>query len=284
MILVTGGTGTSGAEIVRQLAAAGTPFRVMARNPEKAVARNLPGVQVVPGDLSKPETLPATLKGVDRLLLSSPASPNQVELESNMIRAARQAGVRHVVKLSAMTADPNSLSMFPRVHGQLEQQVRESGMRWTFLRPSFFMENLLGLAGMVKAGAVYQPAADGKAALVATADIAAVAVEALTEPGHEGNAYDITGPQLLSYDDIAATFSKVLRRPVTYQNIPPEVAMQTMLDQSMSIWLVEGISDLMAQLRTGEYARLSDAVEEVGKKEPVSLEKFIGEHAEVFKT
>jgi uncharacterized protein YbjT (DUF2867 family) len=283
MILVTGGTGTSGGEIVSQLAATGTPFRALVRSPEKAIALKMTGVEIVPGDLSKPETLPAALKRIDQVLLLSSPDPKQVELQGNMVEAAKKAGVRHIVKFSAMTADPNSPSMFPRWHGQTEQQIRESGMQWTFLRPTFFMQNFLGLAGMIKQGTIYQPAGDAKAGFVDAADIAAVAVEALTEPGHEGKAYDITGPELLSYHDVARVFSEVTGKPVTYQDIPPSAAKQAMVGMGMPEWLADGVNELMEQMRAGAYEKLTTVVDEVGKKEPITLASFAREHAALFR-
>ena len=284
MILITGGTGTAGGEIVSQLAATGTPFRAMVRSPEKAAALKLTGVQIVPGDLEKPQTLAAALKGIDQVLLLSSPSPRQAALEQNMVAAAKAAGVRHLVKFSAMTADPNSQARFPRSHGQVEQAIRESGMEWTFLRPTFFMENLLDLAPMVKAGTIFQPAGDSKAGFVDTADIAAVAVEALTEPGHEGQAYDITGPELLSYHDVARIFSELLHKSVTYQDIPPAAARQAMLGMGMPEYVVDGINELMDQMRAGTYAKLSDAVLVVGKKEPNRLADFLRQNAAAFET
>jgi uncharacterized protein YbjT (DUF2867 family) len=283
MILVTGGTGTAGGEIVSQLASTGTPFRAMVRNPQKALVLKMTGVQIVGGDLDNAESLRAALDGIDQVLLLAPPVPNQAELESNMVAAAKAAGVRHIVKFSAMTANPNSRSRFPKLHGQVEQLIRESGLQWTFLRPTFFMQNLLGLAGMVKGGTIYQPAGDAKAGFVDTADIAAVAVEALTEPGHEGKAYEITGPELLSYHDIARTISEVIQKPVGYQDIPPAAARDAMLGMGMSAWQVDGINELMDQMRGGEYARLTSAVSDVGKKDPNRLADFVRQHAAVFK-
>lgn len=283
MILVTGGTGTAGGEIISQLASTGTPFRAMVRNPERAAALKVTGVQIVPGDLAKPETLPAALRGIDQVFLLCAPVPNQSELEGNMVTAAKAAGVRHIVKLSVMTADPNSRSRFPRIHGQVEQLIRESGLEWTFLRPTFFMQNLLGLAGMVKAGTIFQPAGDSKAGFVDVADIAAVTVEALTEPGHEGNAYEITGPELLSYHDVARILTETLAKPVGYQDIPPTAARQAMLAMGLPEWNVDGILELMDQFRAGEYEKLSDAVYEVGKKDPNRLIDFVRQHAGVFR-
>ena len=283
MILVTGGTGTCGGEIVSQLAATGTPFRAMVRDPGKALSLKITGVEIVVGDFSKPETLGPALKRIDQVLLLTGPNPRQVELECNLVDAAKKAGVRHIVKFSAMTADPKSPSTFPNWHGQIEQKIKASGLAWTFLRPTFFMQNLLGLAGMVKGGTIYQPAADSKAGFVDTVDIAAVAVEALTEPGHEGHAYDITGPELLSYHDIARIFSEVLGKPIAYQDIPPAAAKQAMIGTGVPEWTADAINQLMDQMRAGEYAKLSTAVQDVGKKDPVSLKAFLTEHAGAFR-
>jgi uncharacterized protein YbjT (DUF2867 family) len=283
MILVTGGTGTAGGEIVSQLAATGTPLRAMVRDPTKALTLRLTGVEIVPGDLSKPETLAPALKGIDQVLLLSGPNPKQVVLEGNLVDAAKKAGIRHIVKFSAMTADRNSPSTFPCWHGQIEQHIQDSGLAWTFLRPTFFMQNLLDLADMVKQGTIYQPAGDSKAGFVDAEDIAAVAVEALTEPGHEGHAYDITGPELLTYHDIARTFSDVLGKPVAYQDVPPAVAKQGMIDMGMAEWTADAINQLMDQMRAGMYAKLTTVVADVGKKDPVSLKTFITEHAGKFR-
>lgn len=281
MILVTGGTGTSGGEIVSQLAATGTPFRALVRNPSKAAALKLTGVEIVPGDLSQPQTLPPTLRGIDQLFLLSSPDPRQVEWEGNMIEAAKNAGVRHIVKFSAMTAHPDCPSQFPCWHGQIEEKIQASGISWTFLRPTFFMQNLLSLTEMIKQGTIYQPAGDAKAGFVDAGDIAAVAVEVLTEPGHEGKVYDITGPEALSYHDVARIVSQAVGKPVAYQDVLPSAARQMMFGLGMSPWLVEGVLDLMEQMRAGKYSVLTDVVREVGKKEPNTLEKFAREHAKL---
>jgi uncharacterized protein YbjT (DUF2867 family) len=283
MILVTGGTGTAGGEIVSQLAATGTPFRAMVRDVNKAAVLKLTGVEVVPGDFDKPESLPAAMKGVEQVMLVSPPIPRQAELEGNMVAAAKRAGVRHIVKFSAMTADPNSKARFPRLHGITERAIVESGIAWTFLRPTFFMQNLLGLAGMVKGGTIYQPCGDGKAGFVDTADIAAVAVEALTEPGHEGIVYDITGPELLSYHDVARIFSNVLGKPVTYQDVPIMAARGGLLSAGIPEWNADGILELCDQMRAGEYAKLTTVVKDVGKKEPILLKAFLRENVGAFR-
>src|SRR4051794_41654442 len=142
MILVTGGTGTSGSEVVKQLSAAGAKFRAMARNPGRAESLRLPGVEVVAGDFDKPETLDAALRGVDRAFLLTPPDERTVEHQTRFIDAAKRAGVRHLVKFSALLADPASPARFIRWHGEVDRLIESSGLKWTLLRPPFFMQNL----------------------------------------------------------------------------------------------------------------------------------------------
>jgi uncharacterized protein YbjT (DUF2867 family) len=278
MILVTGGTGTSGSEIVKQLAAAGAKFRAMARNPGGADSLRLPGVEVVAGDFERPESLDAALRGVSKALLLTPPDERQVEQQARFVDAAKRAGVRHVVKFSAAGADPASPARFLRQHGEADRAIQSSGLAWTFLRPPFFMQNLLGLAGMVKGGTLYQPAGEGRAAFVDVRDIAAVAVNALTQDGHEGKAYEVTGPRPLSHHDIAAALSSVLGREVKYANVPPEAARQAMLGAGMGAWQVEGILELYALLREGKFERATDVVKRVAGREPTTIEQFIRDH------
>ena len=279
MILITGGTGQSGVEIVRQLAATGTRFRALVRNPAKAESIRLDGVEIVQGDMADKASLAPALKGIDRMLLLSSPDATFVEAQGTVISAAKQAGVRHIVKFSAITADPKSQSIFPRMHGQIEAQVRTSGLAWTFLRPTFFMQNFLGLAEMVKQGTIYQPAGDGKSAPADVRDIAAVAVKALTEAGHEGKAYDITGPELLSYHDMARILSDVSGHPVKYQDIPAAAARQGMLGMGMSEFSADAINQLMDQMRAGAYANTTPVVKDIAKKQPITFAQFARENA-----
>lgn len=279
MILVTGSTGQSGVEIVRQLAATGTRFRALVRNPAKAESIRLDGVDIVQGDMADKASLAPALKSIDRVLLLSSPDATFVEAQGTVISAAKQAGVRHIVKFSATTADPKAQSVFPQMHGQVEALVRASGMAWTFLRPTFFMQNVMGLVEMVKQGTIYQPAGDGKAALVDVRDIAAVAVKTLTEAGHEGKAYDITGPALLSYHDVARILSDVSGRPVRYQDISTAAARQAMLGMGMSEFSADAINQLMDQMRAGAYAKTTPVVRDIAKKQPITFAQFARENA-----
>jgi len=278
MILITGGTGNCGGEIVRQLAGTGTRFRMLVRDPKKAQANKPRSAELVVGDLAKPETLEAALKGIDVALLLGAPTPDQLQQELNFVEAAERVGLPRIVKFSAMTASPQSPSRFPRVHGQIEERIRKTKMAWTFLRPTFFSQNLLGLADMIKQGTIYQPAGVGKSSPVDIRDIASAAVQTLLKPGHEGNAYDLTGSESIDYHEIAALFSKALGRTISYQDIAPAAAQQAMQQSGIARFHAEGINELMGQLRNGDYDKVSADVRTVTGRYPLPLQQFIEEN------
>jgi len=280
MILVTGGTGTSGADIVRELSSRGVKFRALVRNPAKADGVRLPGVEIVQGDMTK--SLEAPLAGVDVALLHSASASNLVDLQCTFIDAARKAGVKRIVKFSVLGVDPKSTCRFQQGHAVVEDKLRSSGLGWTMLQPTFFMQNFLGQAGMIKSGTIYQPAGDGKSAYVDTRDIAAVAAVTLTQSGHEGKSYPITGPADLSFHDIAATFSKVLGRQIEYVDVPPQAAREALMKVGVPAWNVEGILELMDLLRGGKTAGVFPTVQQITGKPPRTLERFVRDHASAF--
>jgi uncharacterized protein YbjT (DUF2867 family) len=137
MILVTGSTGTNGIEIVRLLSRVGVPCRALVRNPHKAaIFSDLPGVEVVEGDLARPETLASVLAGVDKALLCSSIGPDLVKLQGNFVRAAKETGVPYAVKFSGMGADIHSEWRFLRWHGEAERELEDSGLTFTHLQPN----------------------------------------------------------------------------------------------------------------------------------------------------
>src|SRR5205823_591100 len=209
MILVTGATGKSGREIVKQLSAAGAQVRALVRDPTKAAwLTELPGVEIIQGDLSKPETLDAAFVGIERALLLPAPTPNSVAEQANFIEAAVRAGTPHVVKFSAVGADASAAEGFARWHGLGEEQLKASGLAYTILRPALFMQELLNTWGGQRT--IYLPMGDMRQAPVDTRDIAAVAVKTLTEDGHAGQTYELTGPEALTYTEIAAQISAAI--------------------------------------------------------------------------
>ncbi len=258
MILVLGATGTTGGEVARQLIAAGHRPRLLVRTPDKAAAF-ADGAELARGDLGDPESLRAAMRGVERVYLVS-SGGDLVGLEGNVIDAARASGVRHVVKLSVLGADAPEI-FFARAHAESERRLRESGLAWTMLRPGNFASNTLGWAETIRTqGAFYQPTGEGRWAAIDPADIGAVAVRALTEPGHEGEAYALTGPEALSVASYAAVLAEVLGRPVRFVDVPPEAAREGMLGAGMPPAYVDGLLDLMAAMKADRMAEVTDGV------------------------
>jgi len=233
-ILVTGATGTVGSEVVKQLLSAkGQRERhediiVKAVIRERAL-RNL-GVQVVQLDYNKPCTLSAALRDVDKLFLLTPFQSNMVDLTSNLVNEAKNAGVKYIVKQSVLGADAEPGITIRRFHRQAEKIIEESGIPFTFLRPNFFMQNFVKFySHFIKTqGAFYVPAGDAKASFVDVRDIAAVAVQALSgsskngESKHIRKAYNITGGEALSYGQVAETLSNEIGKKVNYVNVSDE--------------------------------------------------------------
>ncbi|HQR54490.1 MAG TPA: SDR family oxidoreductase [Burkholderiaceae bacterium] len=283
MILVCGGTGTIGSEVVRLLKAQDVPFHVLVRDPVKADALRAQGIETVAGDLRQPQTLPRVLQGVEKVFVVTPLVPDQVQMRAALIAAAKSARVRHVVMSTGIGASPDSPVQIGRWHGENEKQLQASGMAWTFVQPGFFMQNLLMHAEPIRdKGEFYLPLGDGKVSWIDARDIAAVAVTALIEPGHENRAYPLTGPEALTGGEVATTLSEVLRRPVRYVPITPDQAKQAMTLAGMPEALADAMNELNALAQAGHAAGVLDTVESVTGRPARSFRHFANDHAAAF--
>jgi uncharacterized protein YbjT (DUF2867 family) len=284
MIVVTGATGQIGSEVVRMLAEKGEKVRPLIRDPKKAIALSHPNVMFVMGDLSDPKSLDDAFRGAQKLFLLTNGDPKQVELQHNAIEAAKRAGVQHVVKMSALGAGKDAPVSLGRWHHQTEEELKKSGMKWTILQPHFFMQNLAMMAGSIKGqGAFYAPLKDGKVAMVDVRDIAKVAVATLTEPGHEGQTYIITGGEAISYHDVAKQISAATGKQVKYVDVPPDDARKAMMGMGMPEWFANDLVTLYGVFAAGHGAATTDVVQKVGKATPRTFAQFAQDNAELFK-
>jgi uncharacterized protein YbjT (DUF2867 family) len=212
MIAVFGATGQTGGEVTRQLAARGVPTRALVHTPEKASMLEGLNVEIVQADLNRPETLEAALAGAEKVYLVT--SGGAIRLSENVFTAAQRTGVRQIVRLSgSFIVSSDAPVQLDRWHAQAEQALERSGIAYTHLRPSFFMQNLLFLGA---SGTLALPMGDAHVNLVDYRDIAAVAVAALTGTGHEGQTYAITGPEALTFAEVAAKLTAASGRIFTY--------------------------------------------------------------------
>jgi len=282
MILVTGGTGKTGRELVRLLESRGAEFRVLARNPEKAKGFLGGGVKVLEGDLGRPDSMEPAMRGVETLFLLSSPDPGSPALQTNALAAAKRAGVKRVVKMSAISASRDSASRFLRLHGEMDDELASSGLTWTRLRPHSFMQNtLMFVPSILSDGAFYTPPS-GVMPVVDVRDIAAVACAVLLEKGHEGKTYTITGPESLSYAQMAEKISTAIGKQVRYVEVPTDAARQAMLGAGWPEWVVEGLLELYTFYNSGTAASVSKVTEQIAGKKPITFEEFARDHAAAF--
>lgn len=299
-ILITGATGLLGSEVVKQLSSATPAVKIKAaihsvENLKRVKENNDAAARVEPVlfDYEKPETLREALGSVDKLFLLTPETPKASKLASNAVSEAKKVGIRHIVKQSVQAADNTAAAAIVstiRLHRQAEKIIEVSGIPYTFLRPGEFMQNFVRWHSetIKEQGAIYLPAAGGtKVGFVDVRDIAAVAVKALTEDDdengkHKNKAYTITGPEELSYYQVAEILSNATGRKINYVNISEEKARGAMKDMRISDWLINGVIEVI-ELYRSDIPKLSSAVEEVTGKKPISFSQFAKDYAEAFR-
>ncbi len=279
MILITT-AGKVGSEAARLLAQRGASVRVLARDPEKATALRQVGVDVVEGDLDAPATIDAAMQDVTSVVLVSPAVPAQ---ELNVVDSAARAGVGHVVKITSKASADSPIAR-QRGQAQIEAGLIASGLGYTLLRNNFYMQNFLMLAPEIaKTNGFGSSAGAGHVGLIDTHDVAAVAAEIAALPAaHVGKTYVLTGPELLSYADVAAALSKVLGRPIVFSERTIEEEKQAM----MSVGVPEPIAAMNAHavslIAEGDAAWLSEDVPTILGRPARTFEQFATDHAAAF--
>jgi uncharacterized protein YbjT (DUF2867 family) len=266
----------------------GVPCRALVRSNEKASAlAGLPGVELAYGDFAYPDSLAAALDGIDKALLISSADPRLPELQGNFVRAAKRAGVSYVVKFSgawSMGGADLREWRFARWHAEAEKILEESGLAFTHLQPNQFMQVYLRFQPSIAAqGKFFAACRDSRVSPVDIRDIAAVAVAVLNGTGHHGKAYVITGPESLTYTEIAERLSAALGRKITYVDVPLEQARKSMVDSGMPGWFVEGQMEQYQVRLKGYQAAVTTVVSEVAKKEPISFDQFAQDYASQFR-
>jgi uncharacterized protein YbjT (DUF2867 family) len=288
MILVTGAAGLSGSIVIREFVRQGTPVRALVRNPERARAlRDQPGVDVVVADMLRPETLGPALSAVTRVLMISSSDARMVEAQCTFIDAARKAGVRHVVKLSGAESgigfDPKNFR-FTRMHDEIERYLEQSGLEWTHLRPSQFMQVYFReLPTIVREQAFYLPMGEAKLSPVDLEDLAKVAFAVLRDQGHVGKSYDMTGPEALSMNEVADRISAAIGRRVRYVSVAPEEKRRILLAAGVEPDRADALDELFAERRRCSESRVVLATHERFGIRPTTFAEFARRNAALFR-
>ncbi len=273
MILLTGATGTIGSATAAALKAAGVPFRVAARSPVKAQTL---GVPVVEFDWDRPDTFDRAFAGAERVFLLTPLSDRQPEYATAAVAAAKRAGVRHIVRVSVIGAEAEPGIILSRVHRAAERIIQQSGIAWTMLRPTFYAQNFVNYYGVDphKNGPVYLPHGQGAASWVDGRDVGEIAARALTETGHEGMAYTLTGGQAVTTADAIGILGAALGRQYEYVDVPDDGAREALRTMGAPDWMVEGFAELHALVKHGYATGVSPAVGDLLRRPPRAFRQY----------
>jgi len=280
MILITGASGNVGSEVLKQALAVGLKIRATFQSPDKA-AKAPAGMEGVIMDYAKPDTIRPALHGVEKIFLVGPPVRDLPAMEANFIKEVRAAGPKHIVKLSALGGRE---SMFPSGHRHSEENIEASGLPYTFLRPNGFMQNLVNYnAGTIRSqNAFYGCQGNGAVSVVDIRDIAAVAVMVLAATGHEGKSYALTGGEALTNGHVAEKISRVAGRKISYVDLPPAEFRKALLSAGMPEWSADALLDLQRLYREGKASLVTDAIERLTGRKPITFDQFAHDYAFAF--
>jgi uncharacterized protein YbjT (DUF2867 family) len=280
MILITGASGNVGKEVLKQITQTGFQVRAAFQSAGKA-ATAPSGIEIVTVDYNQPETLRAALKNVDRVFLVGPPAKNLPALERKAVDEIKQSGAPHIVKLSAMGG---RAAIFTRQHADSEDYIKSEGVPYTFLRPNGFMQNFVNYnAGTINTqNAFYGCQGDGEVSHIDIRDIAAVAVKVLTQDGHQGKEYTLTGPRALTNAQIAGILSDDTGREINYVDLPADKFKQALLAAGIPEWNAAALVDLQQLYRNGGAGTVTSDVEQLLSRKPISFEQFSRDHKAAF--
>jgi uncharacterized protein YbjT (DUF2867 family) len=282
MILVIGGRSKIGAAVIGGLTERGESVRALARSSE--AADSLPNrVEPVTGDLGDPGALRQAMRGVDRVFLLSGPHPDEVQWHRNAIDAAGESGVDWFVRSSILGADPDSPATFIRDHGQCDEYLQRSGVRHAIVRPNLFQQNVPEntIPSIDENGNFYVNAGEARISMVDARDVGAVAAALLTRGDPGGEICEVTGPDALSYADVAEKLSSSLGRPATYVDVPDDVVRQTLLGFGMDGWMVNALVELYQDYKRsgadGYAAEVTSTVEDLTGSPARSLDQLLSD-------
>ena len=285
MILITGATGKTGSATAKSLGEKGETFRALIRNEEKKEGLESLGGEVVIGSIENTEVVNQSMQGVKTVLVLLPNSESQLALEKQLVDSAKQAGVERIVKMSSIEATPDATSPIPKLHLESEEYIKQSGLAWTMIKPNFYMQNLLASAGTIKdQGKIFLPMGEGKTGMIDTTDVGTVIAKVLSEDGHESMNHEITGPEILSFYEVAEIFSRALGKQVDYVDVPMDAYKETLGQFLTNQWHLDAVIDLFKGIAEGGIEDKTNTFNELTGETPKSLSQFLAENSFIFKS
>ena len=284
MILIIGGRSKIGAALIGELLGRGQQVRALARTSEQA--GSVPaGVEIVAGDLADEGSLVTAMDGVAKVFLLSSPHPDAVTWHRNAIDAARRTQVQLLVRSSILGANRESAAEFISAHTACDRYLEDSGLPYVIVRPNLFLQNIpeSTIPSIDASGNFYADAGQARISMVDTRDVAAVAARALTGPGHASACYDVTGPEALSYADVAAKLTAATGRPISYIDASDDAVRHALLGAGLNQWFADALVDLYQDYRrsgTGGYAaQVTDTIQWLTGRPARSLDDLLGELA-----
>ena len=285
MILLTGATGSAGSLIANEFVRQREPVRVLVRDRAKATGlEKVPTVEIVEGDMSRRGALGSALHGVDRVLMISSPHMDMVETQCAFIDACKAAGVRHVIKFSGLDARPETTFPFGLMHKAIEEYLEKSGLAWTHLRPSGFMQEYLREApSIINQGAFYFALGDVRLNPVDLADVAKAGFLLLRDGGHESTHLPMTGPEALTMAEVAERISRAIGKTVQYVAVSPLERRQALIAHGIPPEFADALDKQVEErLKGGPESRVDLSTHELLKIKPTTFLQFAQRNAEVF--
>jgi len=277
-ILVLGASGNTGSEVVRQLKATETPFKVLLRDTRKAADLGISDKESIPGDFTDIASLQHAFREQDRLYVAMPPHPDNLLWMENVIAAAQQQHVKHIVKLSGFGAHPEAGSVIIRTHAQTDALLKASGVDYTLLQPNSFFQNLYSSVPTLQDhGTFYLPMRNTAQSVVDIRDVAAVAVAALTQDGHDHKTYRLSGPKALTFAEQAAIISHAWGKPVDYVAVSKDAAEAALKEAGLNDWLAASLAEILDWFAQGGYDTVTDDIQQVLGRSPRTFEAFAQE-------
>jgi uncharacterized protein YbjT (DUF2867 family) len=285
MILLTGATGTAGSFIANEFVRERVPVRILVRNRAKAAGlEKVPTFEIVEGDMSKRSTLGPVLDGVDRVLMISAPVMDMVETQSAFIDASKAAGVRHVIKFSGLDARRDTVFPFGLMHKDIEEHLEKSGLAWTHLRPTGFMQEYLREApSIINDGTFYLALGDVRLNPVDLFDVGKVAFLLLRDGGHEGERLHMTGPEALTMTEMADRISRAVGKSVRYVAVSPIQRRQALIAHGIPAEFADALDvQVEERLKGGIESQVDLSTHQLFNVKPTTFFEFAQRNAEAF--